>query len=103
MCLVPDKECPRLECGEEALGVLPRLQELVPQQVRTLARVAQQKVLLGEAGVSVEHVGEVVEPQLGVVAPRGDAEEKSVVLPIGLPRACSLAAASCGRIEQIYF
>ena len=83
--------------------MLPRLQELVPQQVRPLARVAQQQVLLREAGVSVEDIGEVVEPQLGVVTPRGDAEEESVVLPIGLPRACSLAAASCGHIEEFHF
>ena len=45
-----------------------------------------------EARVSVEHVGEVVEPQFSVVAPRRDAEEESVVLPIGLEGAGSLAA-----------
>ena len=50
-----------------------------------------------EAGVSVEHVGEIVEPQFGVVAPRGDAEEESVVLLIGLAGAKSLAAAAAGR------
>ena len=43
--LRPHEERPRLEGGEEALRELPRLQELVPQQVRTFARVPQQEVL----------------------------------------------------------
>ena len=43
--LRPDEERPRLERGEEPLGVLPRLQELMPQQVRPLVGVAQQQVL----------------------------------------------------------
>ena len=39
--LRPDEEGSRLEGGEEALGVLPSLQELMPQQVRPFVRIAQ--------------------------------------------------------------
>ena len=50
---------------------------------------------LREAGVSVEHVGQVMEPQLSVVAPRGDAEKEGIVVLIGLEGASSISTAGC--------
>ena len=56
---------------------------------------------LREACVSVEHVGEVVEAEVGVVAPRGHAQEERVACPGAGRRQWTRPVAAAGRRGRV--